>query len=119
MKAPVITLAKDFHHDTSVVRLRFEKDYGLISKVKTLIRAAWSQSRGFWYIANDCISEVFATHYLEQCNDLRYIQEWLGHESSKTTEIYTHTANTALAKIKRPFDGFFEANVSDTNMLQK
>ncbi len=104
MKAPVITLANDFHHNSSVVRLRFEKDYGLISKVKTPKGAAWSQSRGFWYIANDCFNEVFATHYLEQGNDLRYIQEWLGHESSKTTEIYTHVTEDSFKRFKNPLD---------------
>jgi hypothetical protein len=51
MKAPVITLANAFHHDTSVVRLSFEKDFALIAKVKSIKGAAWSQNRGFWHIA--------------------------------------------------------------------
>lgn len=46
----------------------------------------------------------YATHLLESGTDLRYIQELLGHKSSKTTEIYTHVTTKSIQKIRSPFD---------------
>jgi integrase/recombinase XerD len=46
----------------------------------------------------------YATHLLESGTDLRYIQELLGHNSSKTTEIYTHVSKKKIQGIRSPFD---------------
>ncbi len=46
----------------------------------------------------------YATHLLEAGTNLRYIQEILGHKSSKTTEIYTHVSTHNIQNIKSPFD---------------
>lgn len=46
----------------------------------------------------------FATHLLEGGVNLRYIQEFLGHNSPKTTMIYTHVSSENARKIMSPIE---------------
>ena len=46
----------------------------------------------------------YATHLVEKQINLRYIQEALGHKSSKTTEIYTKLSKDQMSKMISPID---------------
>jgi integrase len=46
----------------------------------------------------------YATHLHESGVDIRYIQELLGHKSSRTTEIYTHVSRRNLMAVRSPID---------------
>ncbi len=74
------------------------------SSIKEIVSRAAKKSRILKKVTPHMLRHSFATHLLENGTDLRYIQSLLGHNSSKTTEIYTHVAVNSFRMIKNPLD---------------
>lgn len=72
--------------------------------VQSIVKEAVHREKIKKKITTKSLRHSFATHLLESGLDLRYIQNLMGHSSSKTTEIYTHITSKAFDQMVSPLD---------------
>lgn len=69
-----------------------------------IFKKAVEKSKANPYSTLHTLRHSYATHCVENGHNLKSVQEALGHESLKTTEIYLHISSHALKKLKSPLD---------------
>ena len=85
------------------------------TSVQKIFRKAQKKSGANPWSTPHTLRHSYATHMLENGENLRNIQVLPGHESSKTTEIYTHIMNVTDKRIINPLDIIMKNSNFDTN----
>jgi integron integrase len=85
---------------SGVVRRHHLGESGLQKMVKGAVRRAGIAKNASCHT----LRHSFATHLLEDGQDIRTIQELLGHKDLRTTMIYTHVAATGPSGVFSPLD---------------
>ncbi len=103
----VLILLREYFKEYRPKKYLFEGIEGHLysgTSVVAVIKKAAIKAKIKKAVTPHMLRHSFATHLLENGADLRYIQNLMGHSSSKTTEIYTQVTINHIKGIKSPFD---------------
>lgn len=74
------------------------------SSINQILKTAAAKAGIEKNVTSHMLRHSYATHLMNRGVDLRLIQELLGHQSSRTTEIYTHVSTQLIDSVPSPFD---------------
>jgi site-specific recombinase XerD len=103
----ILTLLRTYYKEYKPKVYLFEGQYRgaySIRSVQMVFKKALENAKINKQIGVHGLRHSYATHLIESGADIRFIQELLGHNSIKTTQIYTHITEISTSKIKSPLD---------------
>ncbi len=80
------------------------------SSIRSIFRKAVTKTASNPWATVHTLRHSFATHCIENNMNLRHLQNMLGHNSPKTTELYTKTIQINNKNINSPLDNLLKNN---------
>jgi len=104
----ILVMLREYYKKNHPQKWLFEGSIAGTQYSKTSLNHLFQRTKNKAKIKTPCtlhtLRHCYATHLLEAGTDIRFIQVLLGHQHSKTTEIYTHVTIKSIQNIKSPFD---------------
>jgi integron integrase len=85
---------------TGIIRRHHAHERGWPRAISRASRVAGLTTR----VSCHTLRHSFATHLLQQGDEIRTVQELLGHKDVKTTMMYTHVLNRGRLAVRSPLD---------------
>ncbi len=108
MNESLLKIIEQYYRQYKPAEYLFENDYSKRQYTARSVNAFLRQFKDKAHIVAPVTAHKFrhsnATALLEQGTDIRIIQKQLGHNSLKTTQIYTHVSKAVVANIYSPIN---------------